>query len=164
MKTHTLRPARGASATPQAGGFTLVEIMTVVVIIGLLAVMAMPAFQKARLGTQNTRLVNDLRIFQQGFANYSLELGAWPPDAPAGELPAPMIGFVPEDKFEARTVVGGRYKWSNPSTSFSAAIVLSSTYLDVSQAQQIDNMMDDGVLTTGRFQADGPDYSLIMAP
>jgi type IV pilus assembly protein PilA len=42
-------------------GFTLVEIMIVVVIIGLLAAMAIPAFQKVRSTAQDKAVLSNLR-------------------------------------------------------------------------------------------------------
>lgn len=44
-----------------AHGFTLVEIMIVVAIIGLLATIAIPAFAKARTRAQTTICINNLR-------------------------------------------------------------------------------------------------------
>ncbi len=55
--------------------FTLVEIMIVVVIIGLLAAMAIPAFQKVRASSQDKSILNNLRQLNSGAVTYYLERG-----------------------------------------------------------------------------------------
>jgi type IV pilus assembly protein PilA len=61
--------------TQNKKGFTLVEIMIVVVIIGLLAAMAIPAFQKVRETSQEKALLNNLRQLASGADQYFLETG-----------------------------------------------------------------------------------------
>jgi type IV pilus assembly protein PilA len=56
-------------------GFTLVEIMIVVVIIGLLAAMAVPAFQKVRTASQDKTVLNNLRQLASAADQYYLEKG-----------------------------------------------------------------------------------------
>jgi type IV pilus assembly protein PilA len=58
------------------GGFTLVELMIVVVIIGLLATMAIPAFKKVRQASQDKAILNNARQLSAAADQYFLEYGA----------------------------------------------------------------------------------------
>src|SRR5271169_2314681 len=61
--------------TARKAGFTLVEIMIVVAIIGLLAAIAIPNFMKARATSQQNACINNLRQIEGAINQWALETG-----------------------------------------------------------------------------------------
>jgi type IV pilus assembly protein PilA len=143
-------------------GFTLVEIMIVVAIIGLLAAIALPMFAKARQRSQRRRFINDIQKAADAFLLYSFENASYPPDRFPGQIPPGMETYLPKMDFTAPTVLGGRWDWDNGQFGFKAGVSVWQPDRTEDQMREIDAMMDDGNLTTGDFRRRTAGYIWII--
>src|SRR3954467_5056472 len=92
-------------------GFTLVEIMVVVVIISVLAAIAVPTVARVQRRARTTAVMNDFRVFAAAFDTYSHQNGTWPAEGAAGVVPAGMSQYLNTTAWERTTPIGGKYNW-----------------------------------------------------
>ena len=82
-------------------GFTLIELMIVVAIIGILAAIAIPAYQDYTVRSQVTEGMNLASAVETGVAEYYANTGNWP-----STLLLAGIGNTPSGKYVASVDVG----------------------------------------------------------
>ncbi len=143
-------------------GFTLLEIMVVVVITGILISLAIPAASQLILTTRNNIIIKDLRVFAGAFHQYAGENGIWPDDQGSSDaFPPGMEGYLMETAWTRKTPIGGNYNWdknaNHGGTVYEAVISIADSddnqiIVTMDQLGLIDEMIDDGDLNSGLFQ------------
>lgn len=145
-------------------GFTLVEIMIVVVIIGLIAAIAIPTFRAIRSTTHATTTASEFRTFVGALERFAFENRGWPADTAPGVIPPGMEGYFAPDKFTGTSPIGGNWDWQfqQGSPAIEAALAITDPTISEPFQVRIDQLLDDGDLTTGRFQKIGNSLTFII--
>jgi prepilin-type N-terminal cleavage/methylation domain-containing protein len=100
-------------STSRKSGFTLVEIMIVVAIIGLLAAIAIPNFVKARTASQKNACIANLKQISGAKATWALEMKKVDADTP-GDVD--LFGATAYIRVKPACPGGGVYTLGNVAT------------------------------------------------
>ena len=149
----------------QRPGFTLMEILIVVVILAVLAAIVIPAFASATEDTRKAAFAQDLRAFEGGLLRYEVDHGAFPPDGGSGTVPTGLAPYVNVPKWEGGTPIGG--VWDNETDDvvrcgMGVHFNGSGATRDATYMADIDAMVDDGDVSTGGFRQFGDRYYTVL--
>lgn len=148
-------------------GFTLMEILIVVVILGILAAIVIPSFASATEDTRKAAFAQDLRSFENGILRFEAQNNAFPPDGGSGSVPMGLEDYVNVPKWEGGSPIGG--VWDNEfedllTVGMGVHFNGTGQTRDSDYMADIDLMIDDGDVTTGSFRQYGDRYYRVIVP
>lgn len=78
-------------------GFSLIELLIVLLIIGTLAGIAIPNLNRAVLRARAVDAVADMNAVKVAVLNYQADAHAWPEDVDRGQIPPGLDEYLPEN-------------------------------------------------------------------
>jgi general secretion pathway protein G len=85
------------SLNKQNKGFTIVELLIVIVVIGILAGLVITTYNGIQQKARNTERTTDLKTFQSQLEAYNANNGRYPTTADLGTTSATNVSFIASD-------------------------------------------------------------------
>lgn len=127
-------------------GFSVIEVSVVVVIIGILSMMALPAVRDATQVSEATATANNFRVLTDAIEFYGVTEGTYPADMDHSDIPGEMNSYLP------LIWKNGSYQWAYFNGDAANYIEVNNVGFTAEQGLKIDNILDDGNIVTGRLR------------
>ncbi|MGK7912971.1 MAG: type IV pilin protein [Synechococcus sp.] len=140
------------SSVGHHSGFTLIELMVVMVVIGVLTAVAIPSLASQVDRARMAAAVSEMKSFADGIHSFAILNGAYPGDNHEA-VPAGTDGYINGTAFMNPTPLGGRYNFDNSSGGGQyVGISISSFNFPVETRERLDALVDGEVnLGSGIF-------------
>ena len=113
------------SPVKNEAGFSLIDMLFVVALIGLLATLAIPGLMRARGAAQSASALGTLRVVSSAQLSFAITcgLGFYSPDFPtlAIKPPSAVDAFLPQELASGPTFIKAGYNFSMAGTSLPGA-------------------------------------------
>lgn len=146
---------------PASRGFTLIEILMVIAIIGILATIAVPMYRDYHLRAKAVSLVTEVKTAAQAFRTFKMENNTYPADTAAGVTPPEALSFIGEF-FSTTPSIGGQWNWEYQQSGVTAGISVSGHSLSGEELLKVDKLIDNNNLSTGDFRQTGGGYLYVI--
>jgi len=137
---------RKKQAIPQRSGFTIVELLIVIVVIGILAAITIVSFNGVTARAENMKTISGVTAYAKAFSMYAIENGSYPLASSYPCLGSPVSGTC------ARVVtVAGQCDFSGQASVDTIFDALLAKYLPSKPAISEQKMNCGGSLYTGGY-------------
>lgn len=130
-------------------GFTLVELIAVIVVLAILAAVAIPKYFDYSSRAKVSATVADLRMIRQAVLGYRMDAGTLPPGAAPSVMPPELGSRFMSDPFKRGSPIGATYQWL--SSGWWGGTYIVTTPGNTTLWTQIDQIVDNGDVYSGEF-------------
>ncbi len=103
-------------------GFTLIELMTVIAIIGILATIAIPNYRRAVIKAEAVQLASTIEIIRTALIDLNNVKGKYPEFfIQMGKVPVQLQGHLPDDLFHGPGTIMISIKTGHPNSRYRSA-------------------------------------------